>query len=97
MNSIMAKWLKPAADKGEDFLNSLLDIDDGSRYLGEIGIGTNYNIKRFTRNILFDEKLAERYIQPLEIPLPKQVEIIDRYTFGYGLRYEKSRRNLCGR
>jgi aminopeptidase len=52
------KVVKAAADKGEDFLNSLLDIDDGSRYLGEIGIGTNYNIKRFTRNILFDEKIG---------------------------------------
>jgi len=52
------KVVKAAADKGEDFLHSLLDIDDGSRYLGEIGIGTNYNIKRFTRNILFDEKIG---------------------------------------
>ena len=46
------------ADKGEDFLHSLLDIDEGSRYVGEFGIGTNYNIEKFTRNILFDEKIG---------------------------------------
>lgn len=46
------------AEKGEDFLNSLLNIDEGSRYVGEFGIGTNYNIESFTRNILFDEKIG---------------------------------------
>ena len=30
----------------------------GARYLGELGIGTNYDIPRFTKNMLFDEKLG---------------------------------------
>ncbi len=33
-------------------------MDKGSRYLGEVAIGTNFGIKNFTRNILFDEKIG---------------------------------------
>ncbi|HSL01461.1 MAG TPA: aminopeptidase [Rubrobacteraceae bacterium] len=47
-----------SAEKGEEYLMSMLDADAGSRYLGELGIGTNYGIKRATRSILFDEKLG---------------------------------------
>lgn len=50
--------VKATASKGEEFLLSCLDIDKGSRYFGEVAIGTNYNIKRFTKNILFDEKIG---------------------------------------
>ena len=39
-------------------LTGLLDTDAGSRYLGEWGIGTNYGIQRFTKNMLFDEKIG---------------------------------------
>jgi len=37
---------------------SLRDADAGARYLGELGIGTNYGIRRATANVLFDEKLG---------------------------------------
>jgi aminopeptidase len=47
-----------SADKGEDFLVSMLDMDAGSRFLGECAIGTNYDITRYTRNTLFDEKIG---------------------------------------
>jgi aminopeptidase len=47
-----------SADKGEDFLISMLDMDGGSRFLGECAIGTNYNITRYTKNTLFDEKIG---------------------------------------
>lgn len=46
------------ATKNEDLLKTMLNADDGSRRLGELGIGTNYNIDRFTKNILFDEKIG---------------------------------------
>jgi aminopeptidase len=46
------------ADKGEDLLAKLLDTDPGSRIAGEIAVGTNYGISRFTRNMLFDEKIG---------------------------------------
>lgn len=46
------------AARGEDYLHSLLDIDDGARVLGEVAFGLNYEIDRFTHNILFDEKIG---------------------------------------
>lgn len=52
------KVVKEKASKGMDTLVSQLDTDPGARYLGELGIGTNYDIPRFTKNMLFDEKLG---------------------------------------
>jgi aminopeptidase len=52
------KVVKETASKGEELLTSLLNTDPGARYLGELGIGTNYDITRFTKNMLFDEKLG---------------------------------------
>ena len=42
----------------EEKLKSYLDTDEGSRYFGEVAIGTNYHIRQFTKNILFDEKIG---------------------------------------
>jgi aminopeptidase len=50
--------IEASAEKGEEFLGAMLDADEGARYLGELGIGTNYGIRRATKNILFDEKLG---------------------------------------
>jgi aminopeptidase len=52
------KVVDASASKGEDFLISMLDMDGGSRFLGECAIGTNYDITRYTRNTLFDEKIG---------------------------------------
>lgn len=46
------------ASTGADYLRSLIDMDDGARILGEVAFGLNYEIDRFTRNILFDEKIG---------------------------------------
>jgi len=46
------------ASRGADFLKSLLEMDDGASVLGEVAFGLNYEIDRFTRNILFDEKIG---------------------------------------
>jgi aminopeptidase len=43
---------------GEDYLRSLLELDEGASRVGEIAFGLNYEIDRFTRNILFDEKIG---------------------------------------
>jgi aminopeptidase len=43
---------------GDDYLQHALAIDDGARFLGEIGIGTNFGIARPTGTILFDEKIG---------------------------------------
>ncbi len=50
------KCIKATADKNEKFLNAMLDTDSGSRYIGELGIGMNPKITKFTKELLFDEK-----------------------------------------
>ena len=52
------KVVQAKASKNQDYLLSQLDLDEGARYLGEFAIGTNYGIKRFTKSILFDEKIG---------------------------------------
>jgi len=52
------KIIKEKASKGQELLTALLNTDAGARYLGEWGIGTNYHIQRFTKNMLFDEKIG---------------------------------------
>lgn len=52
------KVVKESASKGQELLTSLLNTDEGARFLGEWGIGTNYGIQRFTKNMLFDEKMG---------------------------------------
>ena len=52
------KVVKEKAGKNQELLTALLDTDEGSRFLGELGIGTNYGIQRFTKNMLFDEKIG---------------------------------------
>jgi aminopeptidase len=52
------KVIKATAAKGQDFLEAMLNIDKGAKLLGEAAIGTNFGIDKFTRNILFDEKIG---------------------------------------
>lgn len=54
-DGVVIKW---TAKKGKDFLDRIFNIDDGSRRFGEAAVGTNYGINRFTKNILFDEKIG---------------------------------------
>jgi aminopeptidase len=48
-----------AAAKNGDVLTGVLETDDGARRLGELGIGMNRAIDRFTYNMLFDEKMGD--------------------------------------
>ncbi|NDJ51876.1 MAG: aminopeptidase [Chloroflexi bacterium] len=50
--------VKSDAQQGADHLLSVLDTDEGARTLGEFAIGTNHEVDRFTRDILFDEKIG---------------------------------------
>jgi len=45
------------AEQGQELLDEIFEYP-GARYFGEVAIGTNYNIQRATRNILFDEKIG---------------------------------------
>jgi aminopeptidase len=46
-----------SADKGEDLIEQILSVKNANN-LGEFAIGTNYGIKKFTKNMLFDEKMG---------------------------------------
>ncbi|MFN2489389.1 MAG: aminopeptidase [Actinomycetota bacterium] len=50
--------VEASATKNEDYLIKSLDTDPGARILGELGIGTNYGIPRFTGELLLDEKMG---------------------------------------
>lgn len=53
-NGEVIKW---DAEKGKDILDQVFAIS-GSKFFGEVAIGTNYNIQQATKNILFDEKIG---------------------------------------
>lgn len=46
------------ASKNSEFLAKVLKTDKGANFLGELGLGMNYKIKRFMQNTLFDEKIG---------------------------------------
>ncbi len=50
--------VEASASKSEPFLIQMLDQDKGARFVGELALGTNYSIRQFTRNTLFDEKIG---------------------------------------
>ena len=52
------KVVQASATRGHEYLEAVLDTDPGARILGEFAIGTNYDIQRFSKNILFDEKIG---------------------------------------
>jgi aminopeptidase len=47
-----------SADNETAFLLETLDVDDGARRIGELGIGCNPGITRYMGNVYFDEKIA---------------------------------------
>ncbi len=53
-NGEIYKW---EAKKGKNYLDYVFKLD-GARRFGEAAIGTNRNIQRITKNILFDEKIG---------------------------------------
>jgi len=48
-----------AAAQNETVLEDVLETDAGARRLGELGVGMNRGIDRFTDNLLFDEKMGD--------------------------------------
>jgi aminopeptidase len=59
------------AEKGEDYLQAMLATDDGARRIGELAFGTNYGIQKFTKDILFDEKIGGTIHLALGFSLPE--------------------------
>ena len=46
------------AGKNEEYLTEVLELDPGAKRVGEFAFGLNEGIRRFTGNILFDEKIG---------------------------------------
>ena len=63
--------VEASAEKNQAFLLEKLDTDEGSRYVGEFAIGTNEGIDRFTREILFDEKINGSFHMALGAGYPE--------------------------
>jgi aminopeptidase len=51
------KIIKASAPGMDEALESILDTDEGARFVGEFAIGVNPGITEPMRNILFDEKI----------------------------------------
>ncbi|MFX0021208.1 MAG: aminopeptidase [Candidatus Hermodarchaeota archaeon] len=49
--------IKATATKGEDVLQEILKVEN-AKIIGEFAIGTNFGISKFTKNMLFDEKMG---------------------------------------
>jgi aminopeptidase len=47
-----------AAAQGAEVIGEIVETDEGSRRLGELGVGMNRGIDRVTDTVLFDEKMA---------------------------------------
>jgi len=63
--------VKATAEKNEDLLLKTVDTDEGARRVGEFAIGTNEGITRFTRQILFDEKINSSFHMALGAGYPE--------------------------
>ena len=50
--------VKAHADQGQEHLDSILDTDEGARFLGEVAFGLNDEIQMATGETLFDEKIG---------------------------------------
>jgi len=52
------KVIEAKASKNQDFLKEMLATDENSSYVGELGIGCNPKVNKFTKDLLFDEKIS---------------------------------------
>jgi aminopeptidase len=50
--------VKSEAAAGGDLLREMLAMDDGASILGEFAIGANYAVDRYSKQVLFDEKIG---------------------------------------
>jgi aminopeptidase len=68
---VKGKAIEAKASKGEEYLNSVLNTDEGARFVGEFSFGNNYGIQRFIKHTLFDEKIGGTIHIALGATLPE--------------------------
>lgn len=76
------KVVEATAKKGEELLKTLLSTDEGASFFGEVAIGTNYGIKEFTKNMLFDEKIGGTVHMAIGDSMPEAGGKIDLQSTG---------------
>lgn len=52
------KAIEMKSSKNEDFLKAMLNTDINASFVGELGIGCNPKVNKFTKELLFDEKIG---------------------------------------
>ncbi|MBN2387591.1 MAG: aminopeptidase [Anaerolineales bacterium] len=65
------KVAQAKAAKNQAVLLEMIESDPGARYVGEFALGTNYEIDRFSHNILFDEKIGGSFHMALGAGYPE--------------------------
>ena len=65
------RCVEASAEKNEKYLVQMLDLDKGARVVGELALGTNYEIKQQTKDILFDEKIGGTFHMALGAAYPE--------------------------
>lgn len=88
--------VKASAEKDEAFLLRTLDTDEGARRVGEFAIGTNVGVTRFTREILFDEKIGGSFGTRRQLARDRRPERVE-HPLGHDLRLAPGRRDPGGR
>jgi len=68
------KVVKASAAKGNELLQQLLKIEGADR-IGEVAVGTNYAITRFTKNMLFDEKMCGTIHMAIGASIPESAGV----------------------
>lgn len=67
--------VEATAAQGQDYLDRMLDLDEGARRLGEFAFGNNRNVDRCTKNILFDEKMGGTIHLALGASIPQTLGV----------------------
>ncbi len=62
--------IKGTADEGQELLDTILTIENAD-IIGEFAVGTNYGIQKFTKNMLFDEKIGGTMHMALGMGFPE--------------------------
>jgi hypothetical protein len=92
-DGVISEW---SAEQGQDVLDKVFAIE-GARKFGEVAIGTNSNITRATRNILFDEKIGGTVHMAVgTILLSMWWKKSISHPLGYDHRHAGRRENICG-
>jgi aminopeptidase len=63
VHDIRLRWkqgelVEATSSTNQDFLHSVLETDAGASLIGEFAIGTNPEVKYFSKDILLDEKIG---------------------------------------